>query len=281
VVGRLEHRQRRRYLRLPRLVRDPRARPYARGLRDLAAYSIGYTAQTSAYLLLLTDRYPTTDPERAGPEWPLPDHPVGIEVTDDGRRSRLTVFFRFLLGLPHIVWLVLWTLLAILAAFANGIVALILGRAANALHRFLAAYVRYTTHVGAFLLLTANPFPGFTGAPGYPVDAVIADPERQNRWITFFRIFLVLPALLVSGALGGAAFVAAFLGWFAALATGRMPEGLRNLGAIALRYAAQTDAYGLVLTDGYPYAGPAFRRPSAAGPDEDDSLPALAAEAGA
>jgi hypothetical protein len=32
---------------------------YPRGLRDLSAYCIRYQAQTYAYLLLLTDRYPT------------------------------------------------------------------------------------------------------------------------------------------------------------------------------------------------------------------------------
>jgi hypothetical protein len=32
---------------------------YPRGFRDLSAYCIRYQAQTYAYLLLLTDRYPT------------------------------------------------------------------------------------------------------------------------------------------------------------------------------------------------------------------------------
>ena len=55
-------------------------------------------------------------------------------------------------------------------------------------------------------------------------------------------------------------FVIALLGWFAALATGRMPTGLRNLGAFAIRYGAQTNAYWLVVTDDYPHASPALAR---------------------
>ena len=90
--------------------------------------------------------------------------------------------------------------------------------------------MRYYAHVTAFVTLVANPFPGFTGDPGYPVDIVIDPPERQNRWITFFRVFLAIPAFILSGALSVVLFVVAFLGWFAALATGRMPTGLRNLG---------------------------------------------------
>ena len=37
--------------------------------------------------------------------------------------------------------------------------------------------------------------------------------------------------------------------------------GLRNLGAIAIRYQAQTNAYWFVVTDDYPYASPALRPP--------------------
>lgn len=230
------------------------------GLRDLGGYGIGYTAQAYAFFLLLTDRYPNSDPEALGPAWSLHEHPVRLELDDDGRRSRVTVLFRLLLALPHLVWITLWTVLAFLAALANGIVALVRGRSADPLHRFLSAYIRYAAHVSGFLFLVANPFPGFVGAPGYPVDIAIDPPAPQRRAITFFRLPLMLPALLLSAGLGGALFVVGVLGWFAALATGRMPQGLRNLGAIAIRYQAQAHAYGAVLTDRYPYASPAVRR---------------------
>ena len=73
--------------------------------------ALGYGAQAEAYVLLLTDRYPNSDPDAVGPEWSLPPHQVQLELNDDGRRSRLTVFFRLLLALPHFVWLALWTAL--------------------------------------------------------------------------------------------------------------------------------------------------------------------------
>ena len=231
------------------------------GLRDLAAYGIGYTAQTYAYVLLVTDRYPNADPEATGPPWSLPPHAVTVEADDDGTRSRLTVFFRFLLALPHFVWLLLWSIAALLAAIVNGFVALVRGRSATPLHRFLAAYVRYSAHVTAFVTLVGNRFPGFTGEPGYPVEITVAPPQRQNRWVTLFRSFLAIPALIVGGALTGALAVVGFLGWFAALATGRMPTGLRKLGVVAVRYLAQTNAYWLVVTDQYPYASPGLWTP--------------------
>lgn len=250
------------------------------GIRNLAAYGIGYTAQAYAYTLLLTDRYPNADPEKLGPAWALPPHPIRLVLEDDGRRSRLTVLFRLLLAIPHFVWLALWGVAAFLAAIANGVVALVRGRSADPLHRFLAAYVRYYAHVGAFLFLVANPFPGFTGAPGYPVEVAVDAAARQSRWVTLFRIFLGIPALLVAGALSAALAVAGFLGWFASLATGRMPTGLRNLGALAIRYSAQTNAYWFVLTDTYPHASPALRPPAEPEPESaHDSEPAPEAAA--
>jgi hypothetical protein len=232
------------------------------GIRNLAAYGVGYTSQAYAYVLLLTDRYPNADPIALGPEWELPPHPVRLALDDDQRRSRLTVLFRLLLALPHFVWLALWTVAAFLAAFVNGLVALALGRSATPLHRFLSAYVRYIAHVSAFVFLVANPFPGFVGAQGYPVDIEVGAAEHQNRWVTLFRLFLSIPAILIAGVLGAVLFVVGFLGWFAALVTGRMPTGLRNLGAFTIRYQAQTNTYWFVLTDDYPHASPALGPPA-------------------
>jgi hypothetical protein len=111
--------------------------------------------------------------------------------------------------------------------------------------------------VFAYVFIVANPFPGFTGAPGsYPIDLQIEPPEPQSRWKTLLRLFLAIPAFIVSSGLNGALFLVGLFGWFFSLATGRMPEGLRNLGAYAQRYEGQTNAFLLLLTDRYPYSGP-------------------------
>lgn len=237
-----------------------------RGLRDLIAYGLCYAAQFWAYLLLLTDRYPSSDPLTAIGPLPTRSDPVWLEVRDELRRSRLTVFFRLPLAFPHLVWLTLWGVLALLAAVANWIATLVAGTSPQWLHRFLSAYVRYQLQVSAFLYLVGNPFPGFVGAEGtYPLDLHIAPRRRQNRWTVGFRMLLALPALLLAAAFGWLLAIAAILGWFAALATGRMPIGLRNAGAFALRYTAQASAYVLLVSPAYPYSGPALE----AGPVPD------------
>ena len=167
---------------LARVVRVGRAGRTPRGLRDLVVYAIGYTAQVVGYVLLVTDRYPTSDPARIVPDTALPPHPVRLELTDRLERSRLTVFFRLLLTIPHLIWLLLWTVLALLAVFVAWLVALVIGRVPMPLHRFIAAWVRYSIHVMAFLFLVGGPFPGFVGAAGsYPVDLAIDPPVRQRR----------------------------------------------------------------------------------------------------
>ena len=234
-----------------------------RGLRDLTAYSLSYAAQATGYFLLLTDRYPTADPAQAEPYAELPEHPVQLRVDDPLERSRLTVFFRLLLAIPHFIWLTLWAVAALFAVVGAWFAALVVGRVPSALHRFLAAFLRYGTHVYAYVTLVGARFPGFTGSEGsYGIDLRIAPPERQSRWLTLFRFFLAVPAFFVSGALGGVLLLVAFLGWWYSLVTGRACAGLRNLGAVCLRYSAQTDAYLFLLTPRYPYASPLLEAPA-------------------
>jgi hypothetical protein len=244
------------------------------GLRDLFAYGLRYAAQTWGYLFLLTDRYPNTDPAKPPADMPEKPRRVRINVDDDLHRSRLTVFFRFLLFLPHLVWLILWSIAAFLASIVNWFATLAMGRSPNVLHRFLAAYVRYIVHVYAYLFLIANPFPGFVGAPGtYPIEVDIDGPERQHRLKTLFRLFLAIPAFFISGVLNGVLFFVAVFGWFVGLFLGRMPLGFRNVGAWALRYGAETDAYLLLLTDVYPYSGPWEFAPGHPAPPEPEPEP--------
>ena len=71
------------------------------------------------------------------------DHPIQLASSDDLRRSRLTVFFRFLLVLPHIVWLVIWGIAVLFVAIANWLATLLGPTSPESLHDFLARYLRY------------------------------------------------------------------------------------------------------------------------------------------
>ena len=77
---------------------------------------------------------------------------------------------------------------------------------------------------------------------------------------------LVVPALLLASAYFGVTIVVAVLGWFVALATGRVPRGMRDLGAASLRYQAQAYGYVFLLTSRYPDSSPALTPPPEAPP---------------
>ena len=117
-------------------------------------------------------------------------------------RSRLTVFFRLLLAIPLFIWFGLWSIGVFFAAIIGWFAALFTGRLPQGLHDFFGMYVRYATHLGAYLAIAANPYPSFTGTPGYAVDVSI--PERQSpaALADGFRLLLAIPALMLAATLG-------------------------------------------------------------------------------
>ncbi len=182
-----------------------------------------------------------------------PQHPVRLRVDDDLRRSRLTVFFRLPLVLPHVLWLYLWSYVVLVVVAFNWFVTLVAGRSEEDVQSFVGRWLRYQTHVYAYLFLVANPWPRFSGRPGtYPVDLELDPPLPQNRLVTLFRLVLVIPAYVFTIVLTTVAQVIAVIGWFICLVLGRTPKGMRDLSAYCLRYGSQTYAYLFLLTSRYP-----------------------------
>jgi hypothetical protein len=180
-------------------------------------------------------------------------HPVRLIVDDDLKRSRLTVFFRLLLLIPHALWQYVWGFAVMGCVIVNWFAVLITGRSPEDLHLFLARALRYRTHLLSYVFLVSNPYPRFFGRQGaHPVDLEIDGPDRQPRLVTLFRLLLAIPAFVVAYVLLIVMFFVALVGWFVALVIGRMPKGMRDLSAYCLRYEAQTTAYVMILASRYP-----------------------------
>jgi Domain of unknown function (DUF4389) len=206
---------------------------------------------------------------------------VRLVVTDDLQRRRLTVLFRLILAIPAWIVFAFWTIGAFIVVIGAWFVILVRGRCSEGMHDFLSAYVRYSVQVSAYLHLVGEPYPGFAPKRDYPVRVEIDGPVPQRRRTVAPRIFLAIPALLLSVAVGssgavsipgggrrsigtdtgGTGIVVAVLGWFACLVKGRMPEGLRDLGAYGIGYSAQVNAYVLLLTEQYPSSDPRLAGP--------------------
>ena len=184
-------------------------------------------------------------------------HPIGLIVDDDLHRTRLTVFFRLLLAIPQLIWLYFFGIVAAFALLFAWIVAVFTGRVPDSLHNLLARYQRLTTHVAAYTLLIANPWPPFGGSPGtYPVDLRVDEAAPQSRLTVFFRGLLAIPALVLAYVFRLVNTLIAVLGWFYSLIFGRMHEGMRDLSAWMLQFELQTYCYLFLLTGRYPsFAG--------------------------
>ena len=179
-------------------------------------------------------------------------HPIRIGVTDDFRRSRFTVLLRLILALPHFLWAAIWSLVILPLIVFEWIHVSVAGHLEDDVHAFLTRYTRYVLHVTAYALLFSNPWPSFNGRRGYPVDVEIDEAERQRRLTVLFRLIFGIPAIVFASVLATATTLLSVFAWFAALATGRMPAGMEELGTYCLRYVTQTHAYLLLLTSRYP-----------------------------
>ena len=86
----------------------------------------------------------------------------------------------------------------------------------------------------------------------HPIQVDVDYVERRSRLTTFFRLILAIPHIIFVYLYGLIAFIVAVIAWFAIVITGRYPQGMWNLVASYLRYAARTYGYILLVTDPFP-----------------------------
>jgi Domain of unknown function (DUF4389)/zinc-ribbon domain len=78
------------------------------------------------------------------------------------------------------------------------------------------------------------------------------EPPRQSRWSVVLRGILAIPLFFVAFFIGVAAAFMSLVGWFAALFTGRVPDGIQEFLVGALRMYANVLAYAYFLTPRWP-----------------------------
>jgi hypothetical protein len=86
----------------------------------------------------------------------------------------------------------------------------------------------------------------------YPLNLDVASPPRVARWRALVNLVLVIPHLLWLFGLTLGVTVVSFLGWFAILFTGRLPDSWSDYIMGVLRYQWRVHAYLFWLTDRYP-----------------------------
>ncbi|MGE5668630.1 MAG: DUF4389 domain-containing protein [Betaproteobacteria bacterium] len=210
-------------------------------------------------------------------------YPVGYGVEPQLHdRNRVTVFFRLILAIPHLIlvggpglalgggwawetpahgdwaWGFHWggggvlgavaCIMTIIAWFAI----LFASNHPRGLWDFVRFFMSWRARAVAYIALLRDEYPPF-GDAAYPARYEVAYPDMpRNKWTVGLRIFYVIPHAIVLFFLGIAWFVTAVVAWFAILFTGSYPEGLYHFAVGYLRWSLRVESYLLLLRDEYP-----------------------------
>jgi Domain of unknown function (DUF4389) len=203
-------------------------------------------------------------------------YPVSIEIAPQlANRHRLSVAFRLLLAIPHLLLVggiglgfalrngrgdfatsagetgLLGTV-AYLLAIVSWFTIVIGGTYIVGIRQYTTFYLRWRVRALAYLMLLQDAYPPF-GDAAYPATLTFVDAETpRNRLTVGFRLILIIPHVIVVGLLSIAWWVTTFVSWFMILISGKYPEGLYGFGAGVLRWFIRVEAYMLLLVDEYP-----------------------------
>jgi hypothetical protein len=108
--------------------------------------------------------------------------------------------------------------------------------------------------VAAYIHLMTDAYPPFTleDDPSYPVRVHVEYPEHIANWRPLVQWLLVIPYLIVAGALYWLTGVLTFIAFFTVLFTKQIPRGMFDLMVPGLRWNARGTAYAHYVTDRYP-----------------------------
>jgi hypothetical protein len=132
------------------------------GLANFQAMYLRYTVRAGLYAGFIREEYPPFSFEMAQTD-PGDDPRIRVDTPAqlDGR-NRLTVGFRFLLGIPHVIWMALVGIAAFAVWFVAFFAVLFTGRWPAGMRRFVLRFEAYWLRVQAYLLLLRDEYPTFS-----------------------------------------------------------------------------------------------------------------------
>jgi hypothetical protein len=184
---------------------------------------------------------------------PAPGTPTQFDVEYPEELSRLLIFVKWLLVIPHLFILyalgVVHTVITLIAFFAI----LFTTRYPEGLFKIALGVLRWQANVSAYVLLQRDEYPPFSWDAGeYPVTLEVEYPESLNRWAPLYKWLLAIPNMIVLMVLGFVAFILVFFSWFAILFTGKFPSGLFDFVVGTQRWSLRLNAYIYLMRDEYP-----------------------------
>jgi hypothetical protein len=179
-----------------------------------------------------------------------------MDVNDTEPRNRLTVAFRMILAIPHVIVVYFWAIVAEIVSIPQWFIVVFTGKRNEAIFDMQWAFLQYSARVAGYQYLMFDPYPPFgTERGAVPMDQALAYDETGNRLTTGLRFIWVIPALIITMLILIALSVVLFIVWFAVVITARFPRGMYDFTLSSLRYVMQLNAYMLLMTDTYPKWG--------------------------
>jgi len=174
-----------------------------------------------------------------------------FDVAYPQRLSRLLIFVKWLLLLPHL--LVLWVLQIVVSivSFIAFFAILITGRYPKELWDISLSILRWHVRVSVYAALMRDEYPPF-GDQSYPIRLEMVYPTRPSRWKIFVKWLLIIPHTVALWALGILSGLATVIAWFAILITGEYPRTLFDFNVGVLRWSTRVSIYVLLMSDVYP-----------------------------
>ncbi len=182
-------------------------------------------------------------------------YPVDYDQSPPVERSRLSVFFRWPLLIPHYIWLCLYGIAAFVVLFVAWFVIIFTGRYPEGMYNFVAGFLRYSTRVNAYSYLIVDQYPPFDGGEHseYPIRVEIGPrPPTSSRLKAFFRWLLAIPILILLYVFALWLQIVAIGIWFVAVIMGKTGPGLTEAQRFPISYYARGSGYMYMLTDEYP-----------------------------
>ncbi len=182
-------------------------------------------------------------------------YPAQLEVDAPAPQNRLTVFFRYFCAIPHLIVLYLLGIALNVVTIIAWFAILITGKYPAGMLGFAIGIHQWQARTIGYVFLLSGAYPPFAlgAADSYPIRlSIVEQVEGRNRVTVFFRLFMLIPHIIVLYLVQIAAFVVLFIAWIAALVTGSVPAGMHGFLAGAVRWMVRVGAYGGLLTDEYP-----------------------------
>ena len=193
------------------------------------------------------------------------DYPVRFEVDYPESSSRwrallgAILWIKGVLLIPHIVILMVLSILSFIAYYIGYWAVLITGSYPRGLFDFVAGVQRWSTRTDSWMNGLADGYPPFSlGEADYPARFEVDYPESSSRLLALLGVIflikfvLLIPHMIILYFLGIVSFAVVYIGYWAVLITGRYPRGLFNLVAGVQRWSYRTNAWMAGLTDRYP-----------------------------